>query len=74
MPPTSPDDTMGFHSTALRGLVADFFCSVGYAAENIHSGMIAYLCDLWNEGEREPLRAFLGRLWSATGDRSRSPC
>ncbi len=42
--------------------MANFFCSVGYSAENVHSGMIAYLCDLWNEGEREPLRSFLDSL------------
>jgi len=42
--------------------VANYFCSVGYAAENVHSGMIAYLCDLWNEGEREPLGSFLDGL------------
>jgi len=40
------------------GIVANFFYSAGYASENIHSGMIAYLCDLWNDGEREPLRSF----------------
>ncbi len=42
--------------------MANFFCSVGYSAENVHSGMIAYLCDLWNEGEREPLGSFLDSL------------
>jgi hypothetical protein len=42
--------------------VANFFSSAGYAAENIHSGMIAYLCDLWNDGTREPLSSFLDHL------------
>jgi hypothetical protein len=46
----------------MGSIVANFFCSVGYAAENVHSGMIAYLCDLWNEAEREPLTAFLDGL------------
>jgi hypothetical protein len=46
----------------MGSVVANFFCSVGYAAENVHSGMIAYLCDLWNEGEREPLGSFLDGL------------
>jgi hypothetical protein len=32
--------------------LANFFYSVGYPAENVHSGMIAYLCNLWNEGKR----------------------
>jgi hypothetical protein len=40
--------------------MANFFYSVGYDVEKIHSGMIAYLSDLWNEGEREPLDSFLG--------------
>jgi hypothetical protein len=44
------------------GVVANFFYSAGYASENIHSGMIAYLCDLWSDGEREPLSSFLGHL------------
>lgn len=43
-------------------VLANFFYSVGYPAENVHSGMIAYLCDLWNEGRREPLESFLGHL------------
>jgi hypothetical protein len=43
----------------MGSVVANFFRSVGYAAENVHSGMIVYLCDLWNEGERQPLRSFL---------------
>ena len=42
--------------------MANFFYSVGYSAENVHSGMIAYLCNLWNEGKREPLGSFLDRL------------
>jgi hypothetical protein len=46
----------------MGSVVANFFRSVGYAAENVHSGMIAYLCDLWSEGERQPLRSFLDGL------------
>lgn len=42
--------------------MANFFHSVAYASENVHSGMIAYLCELWNEGKREPLRSFLDGL------------
>ena len=52
-----------FHWTSSMGsVVANFYCSVGHAAENVHSGMIAYLCDLWNEGEREPFGSFLDGL------------
>jgi hypothetical protein len=51
----------------MGSVVANFFCSVGYAAENVHSGMIAYLCDLWNEGEREPLGSFLDGLGVSLG-------
>ena len=46
----------------MGSVVANFFLSGGYAAENVHSGMIAYLCDLWSEGERQPLRSFLDGL------------
>jgi hypothetical protein len=41
--------------------MANLFYPVGYDVEKIHSGMIAYLSDLWNEGEREPLDTFLGQ-------------
>jgi hypothetical protein len=47
--------------------VANFFLSGGYAAENFHSGMIAYLCDLWNEGERAPLGSLLDGLGVSLG-------
>ncbi len=40
----------------------NFFYSLGYSLERVHSGMIAYLCSLWNEGKKEPLRSFLGYL------------
>lgn len=51
--------------------MANFFYSVGYSAENVHSGIIAHLCDLWNDGEKEPLRSFLDRLGVPLGDPSR---
>ena len=50
--------------------VANFFYSVGYGLEKVHSGMIAYLCDLWNEGEQEPLRSFLDYLQISIKDDS----
>jgi hypothetical protein len=42
--------------------MANFFYSVGYGLEKVHSGMIAYLSNLWNEGERESRGSCLGHL------------
>ena len=42
--------------------MANFFSSVGYALGKLHSGMVVYLCELWNEGQREPLASFLGHF------------
>jgi len=36
--------------------------SIGYSLGKLHTGMICYLCDLWNEGKREPLDLLLKRL------------
>jgi len=35
--------------------------SIGYSLGKLHTGMICYLCDLWNEENQEPLRAFLNQ-------------
>ncbi len=32
--------------------------AIGYANEKVHTGMIEYLCDLFNAGIKEPLRLF----------------
>jgi len=42
--------------------MTNFINSFGYSLEPVHTGMIVYLCDLWNEGKKEPLRAFLDHL------------
>lgn len=42
--------------------MANFFNSVGYALGKLHSGMIVYLCDLFNEGNKEPLTSFFDSL------------
>jgi len=36
--------------------------SIGYSLGKLHTGMMCYLCDLWNDGKREPLDVFLKRL------------
>ena len=36
--------------------VANFFCSAGYGLESVHTGMVAYLCDLWGEGNEGMIR------------------
>lgn len=36
--------------------------SIGYSLGKLHTGMICYLCDLWNEGVQEPLNSFLKQL------------
>ena len=40
----------------------NFVNSVGYRLEKLHSGMIAYLCDLWVVGNRTPLEVFMSCL------------
>ena len=44
--------------------MANFFYSVGYGVEKVHTDIAAYPCDLWNEGEREPFGSLLGHLRS----------
>lgn len=44
--------------------MVNFFYSVGYDVEKVFSGIVAYPCDIWNEGERKPLGSFLGHLRS----------
>ena len=36
--------------------MANFFCSAGYGLESVHNGMVAYLCDLWGEGNEGMIR------------------
>jgi hypothetical protein len=42
--------------------VANLFREGGYSVERFDSGMLAYLCELYNEGTREPLASFMGHL------------
>ncbi len=42
--------------------MTNFFRSAGYGVEKLHSGMIAYMCELWNEGAKAPLASFLRHL------------
>lgn len=48
--------------------MANFIYSFGYPLEPSHTGMLVYLCDLWNEGNRAPLNAFLGDLDISLGE------
>lgn len=34
----------------------------GYANEKIHTGVICYMCDLWNKGHKEPFEIFCRKL------------
>ncbi len=36
--------------------MANFFCSAGYGLESVHTGMVAYLCDPWGEGNEGMIR------------------
>ncbi|MHB9130404.1 MAG: PD-(D/E)XK nuclease family protein [Armatimonadota bacterium] len=36
--------------------------AIGYANEKLHSGMIGFLCELYNTGMQEPLRSFFTAL------------
>lgn len=40
----------------------NFIYSLGYGNELIHTGMICYLCDLWNSNNKTPLETFLKSL------------
>lgn len=42
--------------------MANLFRDGGYGVERFHSGMLAYLGELYNEGTREPLSSFVGHL------------
>jgi hypothetical protein len=42
--------------------MANVISSVGYTLEKVHSGMIAYLCDLHREGVTTPLESLFGAL------------
>lgn len=42
--------------------MANLIASVGYSLGKLHTGMIAYLCDLHREGVVAPLEAFFGAL------------
>lgn len=39
--------------------MANIIYAMGYSLGKTHTGMIVYLCDLYNDGEKEPLRTFL---------------
>ncbi len=53
--------------------MANYFRSVGYTSENIHTGMIFYLCDLWNDEKREPLRSFFSNFGIELEDKKLLP-
>ena len=36
--------------------------SIGYGQGKLHTGLIKYLCDLWNSGDKQPLEAFFSSL------------
>lgn len=38
------------------------FFKINYGVGRIHSGMIAYLVELWNEGNKSPFEIFLFQL------------
>jgi hypothetical protein len=42
--------------------MANLIQCLGYSIGKIHSGLIGYLCDLYRDGNREPLESFLGAL------------
>ncbi|MEX2491138.1 MAG: hypothetical protein WD425_05190 [Nitrospirales bacterium] len=42
--------------------MANLIRSIGYSLGKVHSGMINYLCEMYREGNREPLESFLGFL------------
>ena len=53
--------------------MANFIDSVGYGLGRLHSGLIAYLCDLYNEGNKEALYSFANELGVAVqSDRVRA--
>jgi hypothetical protein len=39
--------------------MVNLFYSFGYDVEKVHSDIVAYPYDLWNEGERKPPGSFL---------------
>lgn len=44
---------------SLRGCeMVNLIESMGYNVENVHNGLIVYLCNLWNEGIKEPFNSF----------------
>ena len=42
--------------------MANLINAVGYSLGKLHSGMIAYLCELYRDGSVEPLTSFFGSL------------
>lgn len=42
--------------------MANFVEAMGYSLGKLHTGMLCYMCSLWNEGIREPLESFLNTL------------
>lgn len=42
--------------------MANLIRSLGYSLGKVHSGLIAYMCDLYRDGTREPLVSFFGAL------------
>lgn len=47
----------------------NYFRSAGYSNGKLHTGVLAYACDLYNEGIDGPLRTFLGNHAAALGPR-----
>lgn len=54
--------------SGIGGILANFFYSIGYSLEKAHTGVFVYLCNLWNEGKREPLKSFLNHLDVSIGN------
>lgn len=45
--------------------------SIGFGQERLHSGLVAFLVDLYREGERQPLTGFLSGLGISIPDTAR---
>lgn len=48
--------------------------SVGYSNEKIHTGLLYYLCSLWNEGIKEPFDSFCNKLGIDLNYKKLKPC
>ncbi len=42
--------------------MANIIQSIGYSLGKVHAGMISYLCEMYREGNKEPLESFLAFL------------